>query len=152
MAEELPMDIRPRAFAGVELFLDLVYIIQSFTELDLESTIIYVCVAEATMRPVVLNATDGEAMRRAVTPPEDQRGAISRLLIADRTGLSRETVRRRTNDLIRRGLLYEAATGGVRVYPALADDRQQKTVNEIFDAVQRYMNRLRQLGAETPNT
>ena len=49
---------------------------------DLDSTAIYFCVAEATMRPLVLGKHPPQTMR-LVEPPESLRGSISRLQIAD---------------------------------------------------------------------
>jgi DNA-binding transcriptional ArsR family regulator len=146
MTDQLPPDVRPRAFAGVELLLDVMYVAQSFVGLELESVLIYFCVAEATMRPLVLGPNPPGALINTPLPPEEARGSISRLLIADRTGLPRETVRRKTNALIEAGLLYEDKQGGVRTLRNLMSPEVQKAADDVFAAVQRYDARLRQLG------
>jgi DNA-binding transcriptional ArsR family regulator len=142
----LPTDIRPRAFAAVELFLDTLHIARSVIDLDLESVVIYFCISEASMRPLVLGADVPPQVRHAALPPEDYRGSISRLLIADRTGLPRETVRRKTNKLVKMGLLTEDDHGRVRTTRNLADPAIQKAANDIFDVVTRYDARLKELG------
>ena len=143
----LPTDTRPRAFAAVELFLDTLHIARSVIDFDLESVVIYYCISEASMRPLVLDAHVPPEVRRAAVPSEDFRGSISRLLIADRTGLPRETVRRKTNRLVKAGLLTEDDQGRVRTTRNLADPDIQKAADQIFDVVTRYDARLRELGA-----
>jgi DNA-binding transcriptional ArsR family regulator len=146
----LPADTRPRAFAAVELLLDLLHQARSVIhpDLDLESVLIYYSISEATMRPLVLGADVPPDVRRAVEPPEEYRGAISRVLIADRTGLSRETVRRKVNALLKAGLLTEDSHGRVRTTRNLGDPAIQKAVDDVFATVQRFDARLRQLGAD----
>ncbi len=142
----LPDHVRPRAFAAVELLLDMLHGARSVIHLDLESIVIYFSIAEASMRPLVLGSDVPDHVRRAVKPPEDYRGAISRLLIADRTGLARETVRRKINKLVKAGLLTEDDQGRVRTLRNLDDPAMQKASDDAFAAVQRYDARLRQLG------
>ncbi len=142
----LPKHTRPRAFAAVELLLDTLHIARSVADLDLESVIIYYCVAEASMRPLVLGPDVPDEVRRAETPPEKYRGAISRLLIADRTALPRETVRRKTNALVDAGLLTQDEQGRVRTLRDLGSPKVRKAADDVFATVQRYDARLRQLG------
>jgi hypothetical protein len=139
-------EIRPRAYASMELIVDLLFIVQTRTGLDLESLLIRYCVAEATMRPLIAAAKDEPELMTMALPPEDKRGAISRLVIADRTGLPRETVRRKTNNLIKNGWLVEDEEGRIRTVRNLADPATQKALQDIFSAVQRYDSRLRSLG------
>lgn len=146
MNDELPPDVRPRAFAGVELLLDVIYAAQSVVGTDLESMLIYYCVAEATMRPLVLGPNAQPDLINVALPPEAMRGSISRLMIADRTGLARETVRRKTNALVEAGLLAEDPQGGVKTPRNLLSPEIQKAANDVFAAAQRYDARLRQLG------
>jgi len=142
----LPDRTRPRSFAAVELLLDLLHLARSVVDLDLESVVIYYCISEASMRPLVLGPNVPDEVRRAEKPPEEYRGAISRLLIADRTGLSRRRVRRKTNALVKSGLLTQDDQGRVRTLRNLDDPVMQKAADDVFAAVQRYDARLRQLG------
>jgi DNA-binding transcriptional ArsR family regulator len=146
----LPKDTRPRAFAGVELLLDLLESARSVIDLDLESVIIYYCVAEATMRPLVLGEDVPPEVRQSPLPPEELRGAISRMMISKRTGLPRETVRRKTNILLQSGFLTEDHQGAVRTTRNLADPKVQKAADDGFIAVKKYDARLRQLGCQGP--
>ncbi len=146
MSDELPPDVRPRAFAAVELLLDVIYVARAVVDADLESMLIYFCVAEATMRPLVLGPNAPSELINVALPSDAARGSISRLLIADRTGLPRETVRRKTNALIKAGTLYEDEDGCVRSPRNLLSPPIQRAANEVFDAAQRYDARLRQLG------
>ena len=138
--------MRPRAYAAIELLLDIVYIAQSLTGLDLESTLICFCVAEATARPIIEAIAKEPGLKTIAQPPEDRRGAISRLLIADRTGLPRETVRRKVKVLVERGWLLEDLRRRVRIVASLGDPETQRTAHEVFAAVRRYDQRLRSLG------
>lgn len=136
MPKKLPQGLRARAYAGLELLLDFSYIANGLVGADYESMIIYVCVAEATMRPLVRNAD--AAFQDSASPPEHLRGSISRLAIADRTGIARETVRRKVKSLIEKGLLFEDAHGAVRSVANLADAGVQKAIAAMDAAVLRY--------------
>lgn len=141
----LPSGFRGQTFAVVELFLDLVYAARAVAPLDLESVLIYYCVSEATMRPLLLGDTPPEILDMP-EPPEEFRGSISRLLVADRVGLPRETVRRKIAALITAGLLAEDAEGRVRTTRNLGQPHVQKAVMDAHAAVVRYNARLKQLG------
>lgn len=143
----IPSHVRPRAYAGVELLLDVVYIAQSIVGLDLESTLICYCVAEATARPLIAAAQTEPDLLLLAAPPEDKRGSISRLAIADRTGLPRETVRRRVKALVEKGWLIEDDKGRLKAPPNLKDASLQRAADDTFAAVRRYDKRLRSLGA-----
>ena len=144
----LPRDLRPRYFAMAELYLDLTYAIEQTMRVDWDSTLIIVCVTEATMRPVVLDSKTPAEVRRATVPPEEYRGSISRLQIADRTGLARETVRRKVAALLASGHLVKDANGRIRTPPRLTHPLAKKLADDAFAAVQRYDTRLRKLGAK----
>lgn len=146
MDDDLHPDIRPRAYAGVELLLDVIHAARSVVEADLESMLIYFCVAEASMRPLVLGPNARPDLANVAEPPDEARGSISRLLIADRTNLARETVRRKTNALIEAGVLYEDTQGGVRAPRNLNSPEIQKAANDVYAAAKRYDARLRQMG------
>lgn len=138
-------DVRARAYAGVELLLDVIYIAQTRIGLDLESTLICYCVAEATMRPLVEAAKERPELLTMVLPPDEVRGSISRLLIADRTGLARETVRRKVRQLLDSGWLIEDGKRRLRTMPTLQSPAAQKAGREVLAAVVRYDRRLREL-------
>jgi DNA-binding transcriptional ArsR family regulator len=146
----LPIDTRPRAFAAVELLLDILHLARSVIDSDLESVLIYYSISEASMRPLVLGSDVPPDVKRDAEPPEEYRGVVSRVLIADRTGLSRETVRRKINALLKAGLLTEDSQGRVRTTRNLGDPVIQKAVDDVFATVQRYDARLRQLGCDGP--
>ena len=139
-------DLRPKAFAATELFLDLVHIVRSHTDLDLDSLVIMFSINEATMRPLMLNPHTPKDARLAPAPPEEYRGSISMLAVAERVGLPRETVRRKTKALVEAGLVIEDSRGRYRAKAALMEERTQQVVREAHAAVKRYDKRLRQLG------
>ena len=62
--------------------------------LDLERVLVMTCAAEAIMHPRVLAQSTPATARKMSKPAEAYRGSISRVLLAERTGLPRETVRR----------------------------------------------------------
>lgn len=142
----IPEDLRARVYASLELTLDVLHAARTFAKVDLESLMIYLCVAEATMRPVM---ADQEFARRIATEdvaPEDVRGSITMLMAADRLDMPRETVRRKVKKLIDLGLLYEGAKGRIRSTPNFSDPRVGQTVHAIQGAVDRYRNRLSRHG------
>lgn len=130
------------AYALHELLFDLTYTAREHFQVDLESVFILCCVNEATMRPMVLAPASPEVLT-ATRPPDDVRGSISRRSIAEKTGLSRETVRRKVKDLAERGLLMVDARGRLRSIQALNDPAVQNVLQQGHRAVERYHERLR---------
>ncbi|HVY87932.1 MAG TPA: winged helix-turn-helix domain-containing protein [Hyphomonadaceae bacterium] len=139
-------DIRPKAFAITELFLDLVHAARAYAGDDLETALIFCSINEATMRPLLLDPKTPAEAKLMPKAPEEYRGSISMLLVAERVGLPRETVRRKTKALIKAGLVFEDEDGRVRAEPMLMTPVAQKVVKDSFAAVRRYDKRLRQLG------
>lgn len=117
-----------RTYAVFELFLDLHYVLHRFVDLDFDALVIYSCVAEAALRP---------AMTSAGAHGGKPSGSISRLLVADKTGLPRETVRRKIEFMIRRGQLAQTDSGAVTL--ALHKFEQRA---EAHACVARYLRRL----------
>ena len=146
-AARLPREVRPRIFATFELILDLVHIFRTVTpNLDLESLLIFAVINEAAMRPLLIGPDARLDLIDDPMPPDDVRGSISRNVIAERTQISRETVRRKVNDLIALGLVEEATEGALRPIRALASEVMHVTAEQCFQTVQRYDRRLRSLG------
>jgi biotin operon repressor len=145
----IPRESRPRAYAGVELLLDLMHILREATQLDHESIIIACVVNHATMRPLLTGPDAPLDLIDTAAPPDEQRGSISRSSVADITGIPRETVRRKINHLIEIGILVEAAPGHVRPIADLANPAWQRVADEGFAAVRRFNRLLAQLGCET---
>ncbi len=138
----IPEDLRPRTYASLELILDVLHAARTYVDIDLESLMIYLCVAEATMRPVLSDPEFVRQIATTETAPEDVRGSITMLLVADRLDMPRETVRRKVKKLIQTGLLYEDAKGRVRSTPNFNDPRVNNAVHAVQDAVDRYLTRL----------
>jgi hypothetical protein len=143
---KVPRNMRAYAFSNVELMLDLVYASRVGPKLDLESMFIYLTVSEATMRPLMLDPSTPPEVLELVEPPEEYRGSITRLLVADRIGMPRETVRRKIQRMIEDGLLAEDAEGRVRTTRNFGEGSVQDWTRLTFAAVQRYEQRLRQFG------
>lgn len=116
--------------------------------MDLESLLIFLVVNEAAMRPLLVGPNARLDLIDHPHPPDEARGAISRHLIADRTGLARETVRRKVNQLIDIGLFSETRDGEVRPVPMLAEATFQEIADESYNAVLRYDARLRSLNCD----
>jgi hypothetical protein len=102
----IPQDLRPKAYASLELLLDVIHATRTLVQADLESIAIYLCVAEATMRPVLADPARVRELSTTDRAPEEWRGSITMLQVADRLEIPRETVRRKVKQLIERGLLY----------------------------------------------
>lgn len=138
--------MRSYAFSNVELMLDLVYASRVGPKLDLESMFIYLTVSEATMRPLILDPSTPPEILELVEPPEQYRGSITCLLVSDRIGMPRETVRRKIQKMIEDGLLAEDAEGRIRTTRNFGDGNGQEWARLTFAAVQRHDQRLRQFG------
>jgi biotin operon repressor len=146
MADALPAHLRPILFAANELAFDLIYLLQSYIGKDLECTLIFLCVQDASMRPFMLASAPSLEILTATRPPEEIRGAISRRMIADKTGLSRETVRRKTQELADAGIVIIDDKDRVRAAQRLEDPSAQRIVEEAHKAVMRYKSRLQSYG------
>ena len=139
-------DLRPRTYASMELFLDMLHAVRSLVDLDFESIAIYVCVGEATMRPVLADPDLVARLAHEAAAPESVRGSITMLLVADRLGLPRETVRRKVKHLISLGLLFEDEKGRIRSTPSFDNPKMAETMKAIHDAIRRYHERLAKYG------
>lgn len=145
--EILPDRARPRIFAASELFLDMLWAARSRVPgLDLETLLIYVVINHASMHPLLIGSTARLDLINEPQPPPETRGAISRALIADKTGLPRETVRRKVNHLIELGLLMERKDGEVQTVPRLDEPIFQAIGDECYAAALRYHRRLLEFG------
>ena len=104
------------AFAATELMLDLFHTTTSYFQLDLEAIWILAVVGHETMRPWILDPTTAPQHLTDQRVPDRVRGSISRVMVADRTGLPRETVRRRIAELEKKGLIALDERGYVRLH------------------------------------
>lgn len=142
----IPTDLRPKVYASMELLLDMLHSARSFVPADLDSIAIYLCVGEATMRPVLADPVKVKELETIERAPEELRGSITMLQVADRLGMPRETVRRKVKQLIEKGLLYADDRGRIRSTPNFHDPGLPVAVAEIHDAVGRYGQRLAKYG------
>lgn len=143
-----PSLARASLFAASELFLDIAHVTTSHYKLDLESVWILVVIGQETMRPWILDeALAAEHLSDEQTPPEI-RGTISRRMVAEKTGLPRETVRRRIALLESRGLVVFDENDRARM-PGnrIGDPELHKAILEINAAVARFGDRMKALGA-----
>ena len=148
MPQSLPPNVRPLAFAEGELVLELIYLLQSHYKLCLDSIVILLCINDATMRPFMVGGEHDAALMQSEQPPEEIRGSISRLMIADKTGLPRETVRRKCRDLLREGYIHADDEDRLRVRSDLANVDVQRGLEGGHRAVLRYLERLRSFGVD----
>jgi hypothetical protein len=145
--DQLPHGLRAQLFATLELFLDLQHSIRArFPDMDLESLLICCVANEAAMRRLLVGPHARPDLLNDPSPPDETRGSISRNLIAERTGLARETVRRKVNQLIEAGILYELNQGEVRPVPMLVNPVFQTIAQECLASVRRFDARLRSFG------
>jgi DNA-binding transcriptional ArsR family regulator len=148
MTKALPPHIRPIAFAGAELALDIIHGLRQIFQVDIESALILLCVDEATMRPMMLETGLTEEQMRAPRLPPELRGSISRLMVAERTGLPRETVRRKIKELKKAGYLTVDKNDRVQITAMLDNPQIQNTLETGHRAVLRYLERLRKLNVD----
>lgn len=146
---EIPGYVRPINFAGVELLLDLLHWARRLCgPIDLDSLLIVLCAADATMRPFMLDAPTAARVMKAARPPEDIRGSVSRRVIADKTGFSRETVRRKTSALVGSGHLLVDQDDRLRARYGLDDPDHLHALLQAHRAILRYFDRLEQFGVD----
>jgi hypothetical protein len=150
MPKTISPDLRPKVYAALELLLDVWHVARASTAVDPESLMIYLCIMEATMRPLVLGAERPAEVLTSVHPDEAYRGSISRLLVAERLDLPRETVRRKITAMVKAGLLMQDKEGRVRVVSRLTEARVAAAPAEVHAAVQRYHQRLKSFGVSFP--
>ncbi|MEZ5962022.1 MAG: hypothetical protein R3C30_16595 [Hyphomonadaceae bacterium] len=149
MADDVPPFTRPAAFAAAELLLDIFYTVTKFYQLDLEAIWILTVIGHETMRPWILDPALAAKHMSDERVPDSVRGSISRLMVADRTGLPRETVRRRIAELSAAGLVTLDEKGNVRLAgDKVAQPAYQQSVADVYSAVERYRTRLARLTAQ----
>lgn len=124
------------------------HLLREATGLDHESIMIFCAINEATMRPLLVGPGALLQDMDLAEPSDAIRGSISRLAVADVTGLPRETVRRKIKRLLDAGILVEAHNGEVRPNRDLMNPQWQRVADQGFAAVQRYDKRLRSLGCK----
>ena len=133
----LPPGLRTQAYALIDLLLTLVELAREHTELDTDAMLIRMVIAEATMHPLVVSQRTRSEIMDWPELPESVRGSISRVLIAERANLPRETVRRKVNALIKEGMVEEAGHGKVRGNHLLAGPLAQDRVAAGVAAVKK---------------
>ncbi|MBI3440191.1 MAG: hypothetical protein HY054_16325 [Proteobacteria bacterium] len=144
-SESLPATLRPTLFALNELLFDLLYVAQSYYGLDLESLAIHLCVNDATMKPFM--SLDAAEIPSVPSLPEQMRGSISRRAVSEVTGLPRETVRRKVQAMVDRGLIIVDEKDQLRTPPLLAEPAAQRAIESGRAAVLRCLQRLRECRA-----
>lgn len=133
----------------MELALDIFYTTTNYFQLDLEAVWILAVIGHETMRPWILDPSTASQHMADQVVPDQLRGSISRVMVADRTGLARETVRRRIAELEKKGLIALDQRGYVRLHGrSVADPAYQQTVVDIYRAVERYQKRLAAFGVK----
>lgn len=136
---EVPVHARPIAYGMAGLLQDLIAFMRKAYGEDLESALIMICVSDATMQKFMPGAKPGSEVLRRELLDESVRGSISRRMIADKTGLPRETVRRKVGQLIAKNYLYIDSAGAIRATPRMYDPELRQAVLDTHEAVKRYM-------------
>jgi biotin operon repressor len=148
MTDTIPANVRPTIFAINELMMELLYLLQAYSNADMESVLIMLYVTDATMRPFMHDQAPSPEVLTTARPADAIRGAISRRMIAEKTGLSRETVRRKTQALAKAGFVLIDADDRVRSAQHLGDEKVQRMVLAGHKAVVRYVQRLESYGVD----
>jgi len=142
MDQPIPLHARPMLFAMNTMLLDLIYMTQAYFKVDVESLLILYCVTDATMRPMMRGAETPEEVLANARPDNEERGFISRRMIADKTGLSRELVRRKARKLAKAGLIDIDDEGRVRSVQLLDEPRFQAGLDAAHQVILRYMRTI----------
>ncbi len=148
MSDVIPAHLRPMIFGLNELMMELLYLLQTYSNTDLESLLILFYVNDATMRPFMLDEAPSAELLATPRPPDAIRGAVSRRMLAEKTGLSRETVRRKIRHLARAGLILIDADDHVRSAQRLHEPDVQRMIEAGHKAVTRYLHRLDSYGVD----
>ncbi len=143
---EIDRRIRPIAFGLAELLFDLMFFAREIWGDDLDCALIMICVNEATMRPFMEKAGPASPVLAVRAPPDEVRGSISRRMIAEKTGLARETVRRKVAHLIEAGHLVADAEDAVRAVPRLDDPVTRRALENGHAAVLKYLKLVASYG------
>lgn len=138
MEAEIDPRIRPIAYGIVGLLYELIGFMRIAFGEDLESALIMICVSDATMQKYMPGASPDSEVMLKQTLDESVRGSISRRMIADKTGLPRETVRRKVAQLVARNFLYVDSNGAIRATPRLHDPELRQAVINAHEAVKTY--------------
>ena len=147
MTELPPSLARAGLFAASELFLDIAHVTTSYYKLDLESIWILAVIGQETMRPWILDETLAAQHMSDQQTPADIRGTISRRMVAEKTGLPRETVRRRIALLETRGLVVFDENDRARLPgDRITDPEMHKALRDMIAAVGRFGERMQALG------
>jgi len=129
--------------------LDLFYTATKYYQLDLEAIWILTVIGHETMRPWILDPVLAAKHMTDARVPDSVRGSISRLMVADRTGLPRETVRRRIAELSAAGFVTPDEKGNVRLTgDKVVQPAYQQSVADVYSAVERYRKRLASLAVQ----
>jgi hypothetical protein len=148
MEAEIDPRIRPIAFGMAGLLFSLIGFMRKAYGEDLESALIMICVSDATMQNYMPGAKPGSDILRKEQLDESVRGSISRRMIADKTGLPRETVRRKVAQLIARNFLYVDANGAIRVTPRLHDPEIRQALLDAHESVKTYQSVVSSFGVK----
>ena len=147
-----PMDIKTQRvaeFAACQMLLDSLFSATSSSGRDLESVWIMACVLHNTLRNLVTDPHISARYLHLEEVPEHIYVTMSRRAIADKTGLSRETVRRRTNKLIEDGVLIET-NGNVRLGYRTRTKADVANVNILHAAALSFVKTINDHNARMP--
>jgi hypothetical protein len=146
------MDIKTRRVAeygACQMLLDSLFSATASSGRDLESVWIMACVLHNTLRNLVTDPHISARYLHLEEVPEHIYATMSRRAIADKTGLSRETVRRRTNKLIEDGALIEA-NGNVRLDCRVRTKEDVANVNVLYGAALAFVKTINDHNARMP--
>ena len=147
-----PMDIKTQRvaeFAACQMLLDSLFSATASSGRDLESVWIMACVLHNTLRNLVTDPHISARYLHLEEVPEHIYVTMSRRAIADKTGLSRETVRRRTNKLIEDGVLIET-NGNVRLGYRIRTKADIANVNTLHAAALSFVKTINDHNARMP--
>ena len=146
MAQNLdgsPKNLRLKAAIAVQGVLRLFRLAVDYFDGDLESVVVYLAIVSANAN----RFTRGPERARyadAVYPPVEARLPVSRRAVAASVGLPRETVRRKSAELIDKGHVVQVRGGLLAVSPVLEHGRNREFALEALKVFERVANEVRQ--------
>lgn len=149
MADTVPKFVRAVSFAASELLLEIFRDMTAYYKLDLEGIWILLAIGHETMRPWILDPSLADQFIAVERVPDSVRGSVSRRMVAERTGLPRETVRRRIAELAELGFVTFDAKGRVRLSGARASSPAfQQVLMKMQTHVLKYQARVAALAGD----
>ncbi len=129
--EELNANLRLAGYVVVNQFLTGFRLMCQSTGLDPVSQLVLMTITAASIQRALRETGEGRVDTGKELLAEQHFRPISRRAVAEATGLSRETVRRKINTLIEKGLVSVDSDGGVKTMNVIANPDIARVLSQL---------------------